>query len=645
MIVKTGLHRFSLALLCLALRLVAEAQPTDSLAAALATAKGADRVALSLTLASAYAGKDWEKSVVFAQQSLETARALRNDSLIFESSFMLSKSLLGMGDNQQALGYARDAVTLAFDSASRVSAIGHLGSVHEQRAEYEQALQNYLAAMAIHQARGDVRGEANMLNNMSFVYKGMGQFDKAIAVLRQAGKLYVASGNANREAGTKFNIGLMKMEMKEYDTAIAYFRTAVRGLNETAEPVKFSSYYNNLANCFEAMMKQNPAFYDSALRYGKKNLALKKQLNDHRGIANAHNTLAAIYERSESYTESYMHASAALRLADSLNLKRIKKNALDYLITAEIGLRKFDALNAHFVAFTRVTEELNKEAHSRTLAELNTKYESEKKEAENQRLLLVSTQQTRLNWILGTGGLVLLVLLGFLGYYYRGSQQANRQLAVQNKQIENNLREKEALLREIHHRVKNNLQVISSLLNMQSHYLDDPRMVSAITEGQNRVKAMALIHQKLYQTEQLSEIDFQEYAEQLLAHLSSALSPPGKKISNSVTGTAIKLDIDTAIPLGLILNELITNAYKYAFEGVSEGTLKVELQRDETALYHLRISDSGRGLPADFSESKLNSLGLKLVRMLIEQLEGSLTISNEPGASFYIRFKETRLTA
>jgi two-component sensor histidine kinase len=180
---------------------------------------------------------------------------------------------------------------------------------------------------------------------------------------------------------------------------------------------------------------------------------------------------------------------------------------------------------------------------------------------------------------------------------------------------------------------------------MQSHHVDDPRLMHAIAEGQNRVKAMALIHQKLYQTEQLSEIDFQEYTEQLLQHLSAALGEPGKKIRSLVNGSSLKLDIDTAIPLGLILNELITNAYKYAFNESSEGSLQVILQRDDTACYHLRISDSGSGLPANFEEAHLNSLGLKLVRMLIEQLDGTLTITNEPGASFYIRFRDTRLTA
>ncbi|MEQ8423226.1 MAG: histidine kinase dimerization/phosphoacceptor domain -containing protein, partial [Cyclobacteriaceae bacterium] len=269
----------------------------------------------------------------------------------------------------------------------------------------------------------------------------------------------------------------------------------------------------------------------------------------------------------------------------------------------------------------------------------------EKKDSENQRLLQSNQQQVFLNKVLGGGGVVLIIMVGSLFYFFVGKQKANKQLEKQKRQIEINLREKESLLREIHHRVKNNLQVISSLLNMQSYHLDDPGMINAIAEGQSRVKAMALIHQKLYQTEQLTEIDFEEYTNQLINHLATAFGQPDKKINSKVSGANIKLDIDTAIPLGLILNELVTNAYKYAFEGVNEGDLAIELQRVDDHQYELTVADSGKGLPGDFDVTKLNSLGLKLVNMLIEQLDGQLTIQSENGTQFSIRFKETRMSA
>lgn len=622
-----------------------QSQSIDSLEAVLAKNEGIEKINTHLKLAELYDGNDWEKSVSHAKAALTLANDLQHDSLRFESNFALSRSYLGMGDYQQARTAGDDALTFSFDSLTRGDALQNLGRVYEEGGEYQRATEYLLEAITIFQRLGNERAIANTYNSLSFVYRAMDQPEKAIEVLSEARTIYERIGAKNRVAGIIFNMGLISMDMKKYKEAIPLFHLAVQGLDESKEPQKFSSYYNNLSNCYQQMLKLNPTYYDSALYFGKKNLALKQQLKDLRGIANAHNGLAATYERASDYTHSYSHATSALQIADSLQLKNIKKNALAYLITAQIGLRKFDNLNDHFEEVLDVIEEINDETSSRTLTEMTTKYETEKKEAENQLLVTTNAQQSRLNLILSIGGGVLLVLLGLVTYFYRDKQKANAQLAVQNKQIESNLREKEALLREIHHRVKNNLQVISSLLNMQSYYLDDPRMINAIAEGQNRVKAMALIHQKLYQTEHLSEIDFQEYTEQLISHLATAFGQSGKNIRSAVNGSAIKLDIDTAIPLGLILNELITNAYKYAFNGVQQGSLKVDLTRDDSRCYHLRISDSGAGLPADFNEEKLNSLGLKLVRMLIEQLDGSLTISNEPGASFYIRFHETRLTA
>lgn len=621
------------------------AQHIDSLKAALQQASGTPQIILNLQLADAFTSKDWEKSVGYATQAFKLSKKYANDSLIFESCFILSKSYHGLGNYDSALTYAQAALDKSFDARSKASTLHHLGRIYESRSQYEQSLQFYLQAIPLHKSIGNKKGLANTLNSMAFVYKGMEQYDKAVEILKESKTLYEELGNKERLAGVTFNIGLMTMEMNNYAEAIPYFRKAMEGLTEAKEPYKFSSYYNNLANCFEKLLNTNALYYDSALYYGEKNLVLKTQLKDYRGIANAHNVLAATYERNSDYTNSYAHANAALKIADSLKLNSIKKNALSYLVTAEIGLKKLSNVNQHFEEYITVSDKLNDESRSRTLSEMATKYETQKKEERNQQLLMINNQQIKLNWFLGICGIVSLTLLVMLAILFRGKQKVNQKLETQKLQIESSLHEKEALLREIHHRVKNNLQVISSLLNMQSYYLDDPRMIRAIAEGQNRVKAMALIHQKLYQTDHLSEIDFQEYTEQLIGHLSTAFSEPGKNIHSQVNGSALKLDIDTAIPLGLILNELITNAYKYAFSGVTDGSLLVELKQDDAHYYHLRIADSGKGLPADFNEAKLNSLGLKLVRMLIEQLDGSLTVTNESGVCFDIHFKQSKLSA
>jgi two-component sensor histidine kinase len=621
-------------------------QRIDSLERQLAGATGAGRVEICLHLANAYARENWTKAVQFGEEAVALAAAPSvSDSMRFESHYILSISYLGLGNAAKGIEQGRKALDAAFNIKARADALQHLGRAYEEASDFPTATEYLLQAIALHTDMGNRKGVAGALNALSFVYKGMGQYEKGIEALKEAAAIYTELGNKKRVAATTFNTGLMILEMNRHQDAIPYFWKAIQGMTEKESPNEFGAFYNNLANCYEKLMDHNPAFFDSSIHYGRKNLELRTRLNDLRGMANANNGLAATYERGGRYNESLSHAQTALRLADSLDLKRIRKNALMYLITASINLGKTEGLSRHFEQFIRVSNQMAEEASARNLLEMTTRFETEKKEAENRELLERSRRQRQWNVALAIGAGLLVTLAGLLLYFYRGLRRAHRKSERQKQQIAESLREKEALLREIHHRVKNNLQIISSLLNMQTYYANDPRMIHAIAEGQNRVKAMALIHQKLYQTDNLTAIDFQEYAEQLIGHLAAALAPPGKTIRSHVNGSSLKLDIDTAIPLGLILNELITNSYKYAFSNVAEGELQVHLSCDTERNYHLRISDSGSGLPPGFNEHTLNSLGLKLVRMLTEQLDGTLTISNQAGAHFYIRFRENRLTA
>jgi two-component system, sensor histidine kinase PdtaS len=270
---------------------------------------------------------------------------------------------------------------------------------------------------------------------------------------------------------------------------------------------------------------------------------------------------------------------------------------------------------------------------------------------------LPAANAKRTRWVLFGVVIILVLLLGLVFVALssrRQSIKANQELQTQKLAIEEknvlisqSLGEKEALLKEIHHRVKNNLQIISSLLNLQSASLEDSSALEAIKEGQNRVKSIALIHQKLYQTEDLSRVDFQEYCEQLVSFLQSAFKQSGKSIEAKVEANSIQLDIDTAVPLGLIINELVTNAYKYAFINQDIGVIQINLRKKGTGL-QLTIRDSGVGMPASFELAKAKSLGMKLVNILSRQLKGSAQWENDRGAVFLINFKESaarKLTA
>jgi PAS domain S-box-containing protein len=205
-------------------------------------------------------------------------------------------------------------------------------------------------------------------------------------------------------------------------------------------------------------------------------------------------------------------------------------------------------------------------------------------------------------------------------------------------QIRAALQEKEVLLREIHHRVKNNLQVISSLLNLQARTISGDCGRSVFDESQHRIKTMALIHEKLYQSESLTRIDFQEYTESLVRHLQASYGVAMQAIRFEIQVNRVNLTIDLAIPCGLIINELVSNALKYAFPGGS-GAMIISLIESSAGGYELIISDNGIGLPEDFDLDRQSSLGLQLVKGLAEeQLGGQLHLLREQGTTWHIRF-------
>jgi len=205
--------------------------------------------------------------------------------------------------------------------------------------------------------------------------------------------------------------------------------------------------------------------------------------------------------------------------------------------------------------------------------------------------------------------------------------------------IKASLEEKEVLLKEIHHRVKNNLQIVSSLLQLQASYIKDPDALNIFEESRDRIKSMALIHEQLYQSNDLAQIDFPEYLRSLLNMVLSAHRTNRTRVETKLHVDPVSLDLDTAIPVGLITNELVTNSLKYAFAGRTVGEIAVRLTKSAEGDFLLMISDNGVGLPDSFNFDKATSLGLRLVRILSRQMRARLEISNGMGTQFRVYFK------
>lgn len=215
-------------------------------------------------------------------------------------------------------------------------------------------------------------------------------------------------------------------------------------------------------------------------------------------------------------------------------------------------------------------------------------------------------------------------------------QMAEKELLATDQKLRQSLTEKESLLKEIHHRVKNNLQIVSSLLYLQEDYMQDPKGMEILRESQNRVKSMALIHEQLYGTADLAEIDFGRYIQGLAANLFDAYGIDPARIRLDIRADNIALALDMAVPCGLIINELVSNAIKHAFPPGSSGTISIVIQPLQTGRMEIVVADDGIGFVEPPAETEKQSLGLRLIDTLTTQLDGTLNVITNPGTRFSI---------
>lgn len=401
----------------------------------------------------------------------------------------------------------------------------------------------------------------------------------------------------------------------------------------------------NYAYCYDGM-----GFYPQAERYYNSMAAYfrKAPLNaEHVFVGNL--DIGRFYVQHAQFAKAHGYLDSALayrgaRLVDQKELHHM-------LFAADSALGNYTAAIKELQQYQFLNDSIYNERKSRQIEELTIQYETEKKEQNIQLLEKEKrVQQTELTkekntrrWILGVA-LLLIIIVALLVNYARLKQRTNSKLQVQQIQIEKKnddlqhlVEEKEWLVREIHHRVKNNFQIVMALLRTQSAYLQGEEAIQAVAESQQRIQAMSLVHQKLYQSDNLSAINMADYIHELIDCLKDSFRI-GHGIRFNLHIEPVKLDIAQCIPLGLILNEAITNAIKYAFPDGQEGGIDVSLKRSSRDHFTLSIKDDGVGLPASFDPASRMSMGMKLMRGLSGDLGANLQVNNNNGTEIRLDF-------
>jgi len=292
----------------------------------------------------------------------------------------------------------------------------------------------------------------------------------------------------------------------------------------------------------------------------------------------------------------------------------------------------------YWIKFSDLEKQITDDKIANLESEALVKYETDIKDENLLEQAQVISNKNKVQGLMIGVGTLLLLLLSTLFYYYKKNKKTTNLLAVKNQQIEERNQQNELLLKEIHHRVKNNLQTISSLLNLQSESISDKQSYDAVLESKNRVGSMALIHQKLYQGENLAAIEMKDYFDTVGKAILDSFGEKAKNVTLKVDMNEVELDVDTAVPIGLITNELITNSIKHAFSDDQKGEIHITLIEDGSGLLKLKVADNGQSSNAEAPVKKNDGFGTLLVQLLTTQIGGQVEYHRESGTSTIIQF-------
>jgi two-component sensor histidine kinase len=524
----------------------------------------------------------------------------------------------------------------------------HLSDVNRNRGYLNRSLDYTLQVIKSLEDAGKTKELDYIYYKVAESYFGSGQTEKAIDALNKSLAISHQKGQvANRDVLgviTKL-MALALVKQGKAGEALRFVQDIARR-KVNSDPRDNALIEASFADCYIGLKN-----YPLAEQHYKRGLAIGKQLAPWY-LSTIRMGLANLYVLDHQYAkaEPYLRQQAAIPAGQLSAASLQHLHLLSYQVDSAQG--RYLAAMSHLRQREALKDSVFNKDKSRQLEEFQVQFDTKEKE---QNILLLTEKglrqqnelqqaQTTRNATIG-GSLLLLLLLGTGYNRYRLKQRSNQLLEAkqaeinrQNVSLQHLLTEKDWMLKEIHHRVKNNLEVISSLLETQSDYLHDPAALTALREGQNRVHAMALIHQKLYQSHSLSVVDMAAYIREIAEHLVESFDCQDT-VQLHLNVAPIELEVTLATPLGLIINEALTNALKYACPRPRPGNISIALLAFGTQHFQLAIEDDGDGFPPGFGMKDGRTMGLSIMRGLSGQIDGKLSITQTPGVRVSLDFE------
>lgn len=500
-----------------------------------------------------------------------------------------------------------------------------LGITYYAKGDIPAAIEYYLRSYRQFETLGDSLTMGILLNNIGAAYEVREKAEETVDYYERALAIFQSIGDQEWIAICQNNLANQYFETDPAKSLEAY-QTAYRIHQELGIRDQETSFLANMANCYLAL-----GDYPEAIRLVNQALPMLEAENDQSGLSRAYQSLGRANFELEDFAaaEQYFLQSWEVGI-DLLDRKVVAAESLGE-VYKEMG--DYAQALAWQEAYMTLKDSLFNRDKDAQMTRLLAEFEAENKDQAIRLLTTENELRRRRNLMLGIVTSLLLVIVGLVLLLWLSHRRKSQQLASKNADLAQALTEKETLMQEIHHRVKNNLQVIASLLRLQGRRLSDSEARTAIEASQARLEAISLIHQFLYRDTEVAQVDLKAYLETLLDQLERLYESTERELQTSHEIDAVNLDIEAVLPISLIVNELLTNAFKYAPQGKEPAQIHLGLKREAEGL-RLTIQDNGPGYDPALHRS--DSLGLRLVRTFVDRLSGKLDIQAKPGTTVNI---------
>lgn len=486
-----------------------------------------------------------------------------------------------------------------------------------------------------------VVGEENYDCEIAFVNYRLKNYETAIKSYKKCSKVLSDDGKFFLQSSTINNIGLCFSKIRNKDSAQLYYKKAIYFINKHKKQKLNSdySYENHFINVIEsnrASLIYAEFNIERALPFYYKELVSGKKFDEKNITSSAYYNIAEVFYKKRKTVFALKYLDSTFDVLTKYNSNETKKKALNLKAKLLLIQNNFTEANKVFKLYELHVDSIDTQIAKKNYLLGAIKHETNVRTRELEESKLINEEEHKINQSLTIAVSFLVIFLaGFLLIYIRSKRQ-NVIIKAQTETLNETIKEKEILLKEIHHRVKNNLQVVSGLLLIQSKKNTTKNFDEILKESQRQILSMSLVHEMLYQKDNLSKIPIEEYVNKLIISLLS--SYPQKEITTNISATNLELHIDYANPIGLIINELVTNSLKHGFKNKDIGIITISFLKKNN-VYKFIYADNGLGLQKDAEYNNSKTFGNRLIKSLAQEMNATFEIKNGKGVTYIFNFK------